>query len=323
LIQNNILNLVGNTPLLKLTMSELKQLNIFAKLEMFNPTGSVKDRAASYILEKLIECGTINKDTVIIESSSGNFGLALSAACRWLGLKFYCVIDKNTMPDNEMLISALSDKVFKITEPDEYGGYLLNRIKKVKELVENIPNSYWINQYENPLNAEAYYHTLASELIESVKKIDYVFMGVSSGGTITGVSNRIKEYFPESRIIAVDIYGSVIFGSQPRKRSIPGIGSSKYPLILNKAKIDDHVMVSELETVNMCQRLLKEYFILAGGSSGSVMSAILKYFTQNLPDREINVVTVFPDRGDRYTSTIYNPDWKLTSEKEIEHVISK
>lgn len=325
MIYTNILNKVGNTPLVKVALPEIENLNVFAKLEMYNPTGSVKDRAAAYIIEKLLASGQINSETTIIESSSGNFGLALSAVCRHYGLKFYCVIDNNTTPDNERLINVLCSKVIKIVEPDIYGGYLINRIKKVNELKDTIKNSYWVNQYANPLNAEAYYQTLGVELNEAMDKVDYIFIGISSGGTITGISNKIKEKFPNAKIIAVDIQGSVIFGHPPGKRNIPGIGSSIQPEILNKAIIDDVVIVNDIETIKMCNRILMDNYILAGGSSGSVMAAILKYFTMSRPTEKINVLTLFPDRGDRYTSTIFNPEWvkQIEMQEEQQHVISR
>ncbi|MFB6367485.1 2,3-diaminopropionate biosynthesis protein SbnA [Paenibacillus elgii] len=324
MIYNSILSRVGKTPIVKMEVPELPGLELYAKMEMFNPTGSVKDRSAFYILDKLLATGQINQETVIIESSSGNFGLALSAFCRERGLLFYCVIDANIMPDNETLINRLSGKVFKITEPDANGGYLLNRIKKVKELRQAIPNSYWVNQYENPLNAESYYETLGVEINETFDELDYVFMGVSSGGTITGVSNKVKEKFPNAQVIAVDIEGSVIFGHAPAKRRIPGIGSSMYPKILDQAQIDEVIMVDEKTTIDLCHRLFTDYRILAGGSSGSVFAGILAYFKDKPLEKKAKVITVFPDRGDRYASTIFNPNWySALIGKEVANVISQ
>jgi cysteine synthase A len=275
---------------------------------MYNPTGSVKDRAASYMLKTLLNRKLINQNTTIIESSSGNFGIALAAYCRKYNLKFMCVVDPHITTINEMLIKAYGGIVIKVTQPDGNGGYLLSRIKRVNELVNEIDNSYWINQYENPLNAIAY-HILGDELVNEVKKIDYIFLGVSSGGTITGVSNRIKELLPEIKVIAVDVEGSVIFGGKPKKRLIPGIGSSKIPKILDDAKIDEVVVVDELETIKSCHELMEKYFIFAGGSSGSVYSAIKKYFNEKNLNKSVNVVALFADRGERYTNTIYNEEW--------------
>jgi 2,3-diaminopropionate biosynthesis protein SbnA len=306
---------VGNTPIVQLQVPELSSVNIFAKLEFYNPTGSVKDRAASYIIKKLFEKKEIDKDTTLIESSSGNFGIALSAYCKKNDLKFMAVVDPCISPINEFLIKSFGAKVIKVNVPDCNGGYLLTRIKKVNELINEIDNSYWVNQYGNPYNADAYYHSLGNEICDQMENIDYIFMGVSSGGTITGVSNKIKEKFPHARVIAVDIVGSVIFGHPPHKRYIPGIGSSMVPEILKKAKIDDVVMIDDLSTIKMCRELLNKYYIFAGGSSGSTFAAIKKYFTGKKLDRKGNVVTVFADRGERYADTIYNEKWCTNLQK--------
>ena len=134
-------------------------------------------------------------------------------------------------------------------------------------------------------------------------------MGVSSGGTITGVSKKVKERFPYAKVVGVDIIGSVIFGHPPQKRYIPGIGSSLIPDILKEAKIDEIVMIDEVSSIKMCHELLNRHYIYAGGSLGSVFAAIKKYFRENRINRKINVVTIFADRGERYTNTIYNQKW--------------
>ncbi len=295
--------------MVSLRMSDHSNINIFAKLEACNPMGSVKDRAASYILKKLLKSREINQDTVIVESTSGNFGVALAAYCKYYGLQFIAVVDPHITSMNEMLIRHNGATIIKITEPDQSGGYLLNRIKKVKELQEEIQNSYWINQYENPLNASAYYHSLGKEICYQVDEIDYVFLGVSSGGTITGVSQKIKENFPNAVIVAVDVEGSVIFGGAPHKRYIPGIGSSMVPQILRSALIDEVVVVDEESTVNACYELLEKHSFFVGGSSGSVLAGIRSYFTRKEVHKPVNVVTVFPDKGERYYDTIFNKEW--------------
>jgi len=308
MIYKNILEKIGKTPMVKIEDASLKHINLYAKLECYNPTGSVKDRAASYIIKKALKLKDINKNTTLIESSSGNFGISLSAYCKKLGLKFYCVVDPHICQINEYLIKTLSTKMIKVTEPDENGGYLLNRIKKVKELIKEIPNSYWVNQYGNPYNAEAY-RTLGKEICNELNRVDYVFLGVSSGGTITGVSQKIKDIFPKAKIVAVDIVGSVIFGGSPRKRYIPGIGSSMVPNILKDAKIDEVLTMDEVSTIKMCHELLKEHNLFVGGSSGSVFSAVKKYFFGKKFNKKPNVVLIFADMGDRYINTIYNEDW--------------
>jgi cysteine synthase A len=189
----------------------------------------------------------------------------------------------------------------------------------VKELLVEIPNSYWVNQYANPYNAEAYYYTLGLELCSELDRIDYIFLGVSSGGTITGVSKRIKEKYPNAKVIAVDVEGSVIFGGKPQKRTIPGIGSSMVPTILKEAKIDDVVIVGEIATIVMCHELLEKHMILAGGSSGSVLAAIKEYFFNKTFVTKPNVIAVLPDRGERYANTIFNKSWCNERFKELKN----
>ena len=305
----SILSNVGNTPLIKLQGDELNNINLFVKMEMFNPTGSVKDRAANYIINKMLALGRIDKDTTIIESTSGNFGISLSSYCKVKGLKFIGVIDPLISNVNETIINHLSTRVVKVTEIDENGGYLINRIEKVNELLTEIPKAYWVNQYENPYNAEAYYQTLGTEMCNEVDGIDYIFIGVSSGGTITGISRKIKEVYPKAKVIAVDIEGSVIFGGAAKKRYIPGIGSSKVPKILEQAYIDEVCYVKESDVVENCIRLLERYVVFAGGSSGANFTAVKNYFKGKEFKKKPNVVTLFADRGDRYADTIYSRDW--------------
>lgn len=298
-----------NTPLIKLKLDDLENIQLHSKLEFLNPTGSVKDRAASFVIKEALNQGIINEDSTIIESSSGNLGIALAAYCKKYSLRLIVVIDPHITHINEMLIRNYGAEVIKVTTPDFSGGYLLKRIEKVKWLLSEISNSYWVNQYGNPLNRMAYYSTLGSEICDEVKYIDYVFLGISSGGTIAGVSKRVKEKYPEARIIAVDVEGSVIFVKKPSKRCIPGIGSSIVPDNLDHALIDDFVIVDEKETIESCHKLLSNNNIFAGGSSGSVIAAIYKYFKTRNVAKSTNVVTIFPDRGERYINTIYDKHW--------------
>jgi len=304
-----ILDKVGNTPLVSIKMDDYERINLFVKLEAYNPTGSVKDRAASYILQKELDRGTINSGTTIIESTSGNFGVALSAYCKFYGLRFIAVVDPHITPMNEMLIRSNGAGIIKVTQPDKHGGYLLTRIQKIKELEHEIANTYWVNQYENPLNAKAYYQSLGKEICFQVEEIDYIFLGISSGGTITGVSQKIKENFPNAKVVAVDVEGSRIFSTTTRKRYIPGIGSSMVPKILQQALIDEVVLTDEEASIAACYELLEKHSFFVGGSSGSALAAIKKFFANKEVNEPINVVTVFPDRGERYYDTIYNNEW--------------
>ena len=302
---------IGHTPLLQL---EDEHVELFIKLETHNLSGSVKDRPALHILSKGFAQGVIDQDTVVVESSSGNFAIALATICRTLGVEFVPVIDVNINPANEQVLRTLCDRVELVTERDHTGGCLLTRLARVKEMCEEIPKAYWPNQYANPWNAEAHCLGTGTEICDAVPTLDYVFIGVSSGGTVTGMSQIVKQRFPTARIIAVDIEGSVIFQSKPKKRYIPGMGSSMRPDILDRAQIDETVFVSEPDVVRGCRDLYSRHGMFMGGSTGTVYQAIQSYFASHPPlDRRPVVAFLAPDRGMAYLDTVYNPTW--TQEK--------
>jgi len=309
MVHAHILDIVGQTPMVRLDAEGLGNIEAYCKLEFSNPTGSVKDRAARYMVDRALASGEIDEETLLVESSSGNFGIALAALCARRNLKFCCVIDPRINPANEMLIRSLGAQVVRVEERDPTGGYLQTRLRKVRSILASNPNSYWTNQYANPINADAYYETLGAEICAALPRIDYAFVGVSSGGTITGVSRRLKQHFPDIRVVAVDAMGSVIFGGPPRTRWIPGIGASVVPEIVGRACIDDVVMVEETHAVQACHALWEKHAIFAGGSSGATFSAMQNYFQGKTFSRPPVVVTVFADRGDRYAGTIFNPEW--------------
>jgi len=296
---------VGNTPMAK---CDFYDLPVYIKFESYNPFGSMKDRAASNIIRRAFELGLINNESTIIESSSGNFGIALAAVCRKYGLHFICVIDTNTNKTCEKMLSVYGAEIIKIEVPDIHGGYLVNRLIKVKEILTKRDNIYWINQYENLLNAESY-HSLADEILSKLHCPDYIFIPVSSGGTITGVSYRIKEVSPQTKVIAVDSEGSVIFGGSARKRYLPGVGSSIVPAILINSKIDDVVMIEESDMIRQCRCFFDSTGLMIGGSSGACLCAINKYNKRRIFQQNSKIVTIFADRGERYIDTIFNDNW--------------
>src|SRR5688572_22387067 len=220
----------------------VKGMDLFAKLEYLNPVGSIKDRPAFWILKRAAERGEISDGTTVIESSSGNFASALAAYTRLVGLKFIPVIDPNISSAYESFLRRLCPTVVKVEERDDTGGFLKTRLEMVKHLCATIPNAYWTNQYGNPDAVDAHYELTAAEICADFDSLDYVFIGVSTAGTIAGVSRRLKEHYPGIRVIGVDTEGSVIFGGAPRKRHIPGVGSSIVPQLLSHAKVDDVVL---------------------------------------------------------------------------------
>lgn len=301
---------IGQTPLLQL---EDEHVDLFMKLETHNLSGSVKDRPALHILAKALAEGLIDRDTVVVESSSGNFAIALATVCRALGLEFVPVIDININPANERVLRTLCAHVELVTERDETGGCLLTRLARVKEMCAELPNAYWPNQYANPWNAESHRLGTGTEICDAVPDLDYLFVGVSSGGTVTGMSQIVRERFPAAKIVAVDIEGSVIFSDKPKKRYIPGMGSSMRPPILEGAHIDEVAFVSEPDVVRGCHELYARTGMFMGGSTGTVYQAIQSYFSDRSIDRRPVVAFLAPDRGMAYLDTVYNPAW--TQEK--------
>src|SRR5438094_6301963 len=275
-------NILRPTPHVPLAVDGMQ---LFAKLEYLNPVGSIKDRPAFWILKRAAERGEICDETTVIESSSGNFASALAAFTRLVGLRFIPVIDPNISGTYESFLRRICPTVVKVEERDDTGGFLKTRLQKVKELCATVPNAYWTNQYGNLDAMEAHYELTAGEICADFDSLDYVFIGVSTAGTIAGVSRRLKEHYPDIRVIAVDTEGSAIFGGVPRKRHIPGIGSSIVPRLLSYAKIDDIVLISERETVQACRELLTSHGLFVGGSSGTAFAAVKRYAARMPADK--------------------------------------
>jgi 2,3-diaminopropionate biosynthesis protein SbnA len=308
-VHESVLACVGNTPLM--TLSRLfpdPDVEVIAKLELMNPGGSMKDRSARYIVERGLADGSIPRGAHLVESSSGNFGIALAIAARLHGLGFTCVVDPKTTSANLAILHHLGAEVDVVREPDDGGGYLRTRIARVQELLREVPDAVWINQYANSRNWQAYYEGTGAEMSEDlVHAPDYFFAAVSTTGSILGCSRRLRERFPRVRVVAVDAAGSIIFGGQPGRREIPGIGASRVPELFRPDEIDEVVHVDDLDAARACRALLATEGIFAGGSTGAVVAAIARRLP-TLP-RPCRIVTIFPDRGDRYLDLVYDDDW--------------
>src|SRR5690242_3107280 len=224
----SILSTIGNTPLVRLTrVFPDCPFRLFAKLEGFNPGGSAKDRPALHILQEAMRTGAIKAGTVVIESSSGNLGIGLAQACRYLGLRFICVVDPKTTSQNISILKAYGAEIDMVSEPDPATGeYLQARIDRVQTLLKTVPDSFWTNQYGNVSNAVAHYRTTMHEIATELEgKIDCLFVATSTCGTIRGCAEYVRDHHMDTTIFAVDAHGSVIFGGRPAKRLIPGHGA--------------------------------------------------------------------------------------------------
>lgn len=285
------------------------KLALFAKLEFQLFGGSTKMRPAYRILLEAIKLGKINHETKIIESSSGNFAIAMSMLCKILDLYFIAVVDKNTNPGTIQFLKNFASEVIIIDKRDDKGGYLLNRLKFIDDFIKHNENSYWTNQYENINSFQSHYDGTATEIIEQIPNVEYIFVAAGTCGSLSGISQKIKLYNPNIKIIAVDVVGSIIFQDISKSRFIPGMGASIKPPLLNKAIIDDIVMVDEIDAIIGCQQLFKTGYIFAGGSSGTVYSAIQKYFADKTFTKPPQVLFICPDGGRYYNDTVYNSDW--------------
>ncbi len=283
-------------------------VQLFAKMECENPTGSAKDRAAYWILRGAIQRGEITSGTTVIESSSGNFAMSLASLCRELRIPFIPVLDANVNASTERALRLSCNRVEKVDKADDAGGFLLTRLARVSELRAEIDDAYWPDQYKNMDGALGHYELTGAELVESLRHIDYLFVGLGTGATIAGLSQRVAEASPGVTVIAVDVDGSVILGGEPRRRLIPGIGSSIRPPMVDKAIISDSAIISELDEVIGCHEFLREYGILAGGSTGCVYTAIKRHFDGYRGPPPV-VAFLCADRGEPYLDTVYNPEW--------------
>jgi len=309
MVHESLMSCIGKTPLVYLNrLFPQENVHVIAKLEFLNPIGSVKDRPARFIIEQGLQSGIIRSNTHLIESSSGNLGIALAMVARIYGLQFTCVVDPKTTPNNMRILKQSKANIELVVEPDEQGGYLQTRLQRVQELLKAIPNSYWINQYANPLNCQAHYSSTGREILEDIDgPIDCLVASVSTTGTILGTARRLRQKFPRLRVVAVDAVGSVIFDTPPGPREIPGYGASRIPELLSRDEIDDIVYISDWEAVQGCHALVAHEGILAGGSSGAVVAAIQKLLP-SLPTT-YRIVTLLPDRGERYLDLIYSDTW--------------
>jgi len=319
--KENVLAVVGNTPLVRFDRYlPHKGVNLFAKLEMLNPGGSIKDRPATAILEKALQSRTINSETVIVESSSGNMGIGLAQACRYYGLRFVCVVDPRTAHQNLQLLRVYGAEVDYVDQPDPVTGeFLQARIHRVHTLLQEIENSFWPNQYENPNNPGVHYRTTMREIAQALEgKVDYLLVATSTCGTIRGCAEYVRDHRLQTRIVAVDAVGSLIFSNMKAKRMIPGIGAGIKPPLNEPSLIDEVIHVSDLDCVTGCRRLVSREAVLAGGSSGGVLSALEKLL-HRLPAGATCVV-ILPDRGERYLDTIYSDEWVQQHFGHVDHL---
>lgn len=305
-----ILSTVGETPLVELVkLPPGLDFRVYAKLEMANPGGSIKDRSALSMLADRIASGELVPGrSTVVESSSGNLAVGIAQICRYHGIRFICVVDAKTNSHNVGMLHAYGAEVEMVNRPGADGEYLAARIRRVREIVETLPGAYWPNQYANELNPRAHEQTMREIASALDGRVDYLFSAISSFGTLRGCSQYIGTHSLSTRLVAVDAVGSNIFDGQPRvKRLLPGHGSAIRPVLFDPNAADEVIHVTDAECVIACRRLVETEAILAGASSGAVVAALLR-MAPEIPAGS-NCVLILADRGDRYLQTVYSDDW--------------
>lgn len=304
----SILDAIGNTPLVALAQTfQAYNFNVLGKMEAANPSGSLKDRTSLSILREAMLLGLVKRGDTIIESSSGNMALGLAQACLYYKLKLIIVVDPKLNSQTEKLLLAYGVTIDYVTKPHPEDGYLGARLCRVKELLDKIPHSFWTNQYENPKNPETYLGTMDEIYSALDAPLDYLFVAVSTCGTLMGCADYIQQNGLSTKLIAVDAVGSVLFGNETSNRLIPGHGSSVKSHFLRKEFVYDSIKVTDLDCVEGCWNLLHSEGILAGGSTGGAITAIKKY-APRIPNNSTCGILIC-DRGERYIDTIYNKNW--------------
>jgi cysteine synthase A len=279
---------------------------LFLKCEGFNFAGSIKLKAAAGMVASAERDGRLRPGSILIESSSGNLGVALSMIAASRGYRFLCVTDSRCNLATRQLMEALGARVHIITEPDAAGGFLNARIELVRALCAD-ERYVWLNQYANAANWQAHYRTTAPAIARQFPMLDVLFVGAGTTGTLMGCARYFRAHHPSVRIVAVDSVGSVTFGDPPGPRMIPGLGTSVRPPMLDTSYVDDLVRVAEVDTVRACHRLARRGFVF-GGSTGTVVSGATSWLAQHDADG-LTAVAIAPDLGERYLDTIYQPNW--------------
>jgi len=295
MLVNSVLDAIGNVPLIQL--KKMSSGNVFVKAEHLNPGGSIKDRVAKHIIGMAEKEGKLKPGMTIIEATSGNTGIGLTLVGIQKGYRVICVMPENMSEERKKIIQAFGGEIIFTSAK----GSLPGSIKKMREITEAEPDKYFVaDQFVNPHNPEIHYQQIAPEIWEDMKgKVDVFVAGVGSGGTLQGIGKFLKEKNPKVKIIAVEPKNSsALLGQEPGLHQIQGIGDGFIPAVLDVKMVDMVFTVTDEEAIETTRQLSKEEGLLVGTSSGANVFAAL-----HVDNGRNRVVTVLPDRAERYFST--------------------
>ena len=290
-----------------LDLTEMVGQELFLKCEGFNFAGSIKLKPAIEMISALEREGRIDSGSVLVESSSGNLGVALAIVAAARGYSLVCVMDCNSNRATRRVIEALGARVMVVNTPDPVTGWLGARFNQVRELCHQDERCVWLNQHANRFNWMSHYWTTAPAIERCFADLDVLFVGVGTSGTLMGCGRYFKERRRGVTIVAIDTVGSATFGGESGPRLIPGLGASVRPALLEDGYLDDVVHVEEAATIVACRSLAARGFLL-GGSTGTVVAGAQAWL--QLHGRPgLRCVAIAPDLGDRYVETIYDDAW--------------
>lgn len=298
---NDITELIGNTPLVKLKKASVNGATVLGKCEFLNPTHSVKDRIGFNMINEALKSGLINKDTTVIEPTSGNTGIALASICAALGIKLILTMPSSMSIERRKLLHALGAKLV-LTEPEKG---MKGAVEKSDELNKIIDNSFVLQQFKNEANPAIHKITTAQEILKDTEgKVDILVAAIGTGGSITGIGEVLKQHNPNIKIIAVEPKSSpVLSGGAPGAHKIQGIGAGFIPDILNTNIYDEIVQVTNENAIETSRALAKEEGLLVGISSGA--NAYVASLVASRPEnKDKTIVTILCDTGERYLSTV-------------------
>lgn len=318
-VYENILGLIGGTPMVRLNkVTATIPAKVYAKLESFNPGHSTKDRIALHIIENAEKNGLLNKDSVVVETTSGNTGFSLAMVCIIKGYKCILAVSDKTKPEKIAYLKALGATVYicpaNVPADDPRSYY-----EVAKKIAEETPNSIYINQYFNELNIDAHYQTTGPEIWEQTQgKITHLFACAGTGGTLSGCAKFLKEKNPNIKIIGVDADGSILKGyhdtgivneADIHSYQIEGMGKALIPSALLFDLVDEFVRVNDETSAYRTREIALKEGIMGGYTSGGVTQALIQYAKENPFSEDDLVVMIFPDHGSRYITKVYSDKW--------------